>query len=169
MDILHKSPVQYTKILQFMIQRPAGSGILGQLLHLLQADTVLHKLGYGRLHLMNIADLMQMGSHHLKLPLTLLRHLAQHQAFARIIKHRHILTAHLLQNTVRQSAKAQNVNVHDDMAGMLHHQIHLRLHGKLIRHDEQIVRLRMPLRCLYDIFMQPPALAGAGCPEIKLK
>ena len=25
------------------------------------------------------------------------------------------------------------------MTGMLHHQIHLRLHGKLIRHDEQIV------------------------------
>ena len=43
------------------------------------------------------------------------------------------------------------------------------LYRAFVEYIHEIVRLRMPLRCLYDIFMQPPALAGAGCPEIKLK
>jgi hypothetical protein len=104
---------------------------------------------------------MQMRTQHPKLPLALLRHFPKHQALTRVVQDRHIFSAHLFQNPMRQSAKTQYINIHDDMPRMLHHQIHLCLHGELIRHDEQIIGFRTALRCLDHIVMKPFALAGA--------
>ena len=143
MDIVQKRLIQYPQILQFVVQSTAGTGILCQFLHLLYADAILHKFGNSRLYLMDITDLVQMRAHHFQLFLALLGRLAQYKAFARIIQNRHILTAHLFQNAMGKPAKAEHVYIHDNMIGMLYHQIHLCLHGKLIRHDQEIIGLRI--------------------------
>ena len=117
---------------------------------------------------MNIADFLQVASENREIFPLLSRHLAKHQTLSRIIQNRQFLAAHLFHNPMGQSAEAQNVNIHNRVAGMFHHQVHLGLHGKLIRHDKQVIFIRMLQGLVYDMVMQFFALAGARSAEIKL-
>ncbi len=117
---------------------------------------------------MNIADLVQMAAENRKLLLFLSGHLAKHQTFSCVIQNRQFLSAHFLNDPVSQSSETQHVNIHNRMARMLHHKVHLGLHGELVGHDQQIVFLRAADGFLNDIVMQFSALSGAGSAKVKL-
>ena len=68
----------------------------------------------------------------------------QHQVLSRLSEHGPAVASHLFKHAVRQPAKAQDVNVHDPPVRMHHHEVLLRLHRKLLRHDHQIITVRMP-------------------------
>ena len=75
----------------------------------------------------------------------LVRCMAQKQTFARIIQYRHLLPPAFCQNTMGEPSKAQDVDIHDPVSGMLSDHIHLRLHRKLVRHQNKKIPLRLSL------------------------
>ena len=102
---------------------------------------------------MDVACLIQVAADDRRLPLQLPRNPAQHQALAGIIKHWPLIRPHLFKNTVGKPSEAEYVNVHDPLLRMHHHQILLRLHRKLIRHDDQEIPIRLLLRPRNDFLI----------------
>ena len=150
------------------MQSPPPLCKLGELSHLRGADAILHKFRYGGLHLMDIPDFIQIFPDNRHLLLQRSRHLPQHQALSGIVQNGLTSIAGFLKNTVGKPSEAQHVNIHNRMARMLHHKVHLGLHGELVGHDQQIVFLRAADGFLNDIVMQFSALSGAGSAKVKL-
>ena len=138
-----------------------------QLGHVRRRDSVLHEFGDGTLHLMDIALLMQVASQSRQLVFHAKGYFLQHQTFTRIVQHRGIQLSHFVKDSVRQTAKAQNVYIEDSSTLMKHRQVLLCLHGELIRYDNQEILLGLFQRTLHDFLIKLPALARAGRSEVE--
>ena len=141
----HKRPVQYAQILQFPVQPPSPPGKFRQLIQFIYPDPILHEFRNRGLHFVDISRFIQVSPDELRLILSFPRNSAQHQALARIIQDDPLILPHFLKDAVRQTPERKHVDVHDPLPGMHAHQIHLRLHGELIRHNDQII----PVGLLY--------------------
>ena len=76
------------------------------------------------------------------------RHLSQDHGFPHIIQNVRIYDGKLLENTVCQALKADNINIHHPVVRMQRHNLLLRLHGKLLRDNGKILCIRI----LHGIF-----------------
>ena len=159
--VLPEALIEHTQILQLVIQPAPAAGIFRQRLQLLRPDPVLHELRQYRLHLMDIARLIQTRPDHRGFLLQPSRYPADHQALSRVIQHRPGILSHLFKDPVGQTRKGKRVDVHDPLPGMQPHQFRLGLHAELIRHDEEKILLRMLHGTLYDLTVQRRALSCA--------
>ena len=70
-------------------------------------------------------------------------HLAQHHRLAHVIQNCQIFHCQLLKNPVCKPGKADNIDIHGAMARMSGYNVLLGLHGKLLRHDQKKLLLRV--------------------------
>ena len=85
---------------------------------------------------MDITDLVKIFADHRQIPAKRRSHPPKNQAFSRIIQNRFLSHACFLENPVCQPSKAEHVNIHDPSVAACRYQIHLGLHGKLIRYQK---------------------------------
>jgi hypothetical protein len=76
--------------------------------------------------------------------------------------------AHFLKDPVCKALETEDVNVHDAPPGVHHHQILLRLHGKLFRHEDQKLFFRRFRRFLDDFFKYVVGFSRSGISQNQL-
>ena len=86
---------------------------------------------------MDVALPVEEAAKRRQLVLQIRRHLLEHQALARVVQHRGLPSAYLLQDAVAQTAEAQDIDVQDATAVAQEHQVLLGLHGELVGHDDE--------------------------------
>ena len=108
---------------------------------------------------MDITDLMKIPAKNRKLILHVSRHLAQNKTFSGVIQNRKILSANLIENTLRQTPEAEYIDIENPFALRLSHQIPLRLHRELIRNNHKEVSVFLLLCLHYDMLIQKMTLS----------
>ena len=94
-------------------------------------------------------------------------HLPKHQALPRVVQHRTSVFPCFFPNPMGQPPKGKHVDIHNPAVRMHAYQIHLRLHGKLIRHDHEEIPFRFSNRALYDFPVERRTFSCTGCTGIK--
>ena len=140
---IQKSLIQNAQILEFIIQASPRPGILGQFRKLFQINSILHKLGNGRFHFMNVTDAFDMGTNDFEPVFTVRSNLTQNQTFSGIIQHRFSAPSSFLKNPMGQTPKTEHVYIHNAAARMPHNQLFLCLHGKLVRNNDKKPGVRL--------------------------
>ena len=70
-------------------------------------------------------------------------HLSQNHGFSHIVQDVRVYDGKLLENSVRQTLEADNINIHHAVVRMQRHNLLLCLHGKLLRDNGKILRVRI--------------------------
>ena len=101
-------------------------------------DPVLHEFGEDGLDLIDHSGPVDPPFHDLEITCAGRDSPPQQQAFADLIEHGAPVGPGLLKDPVGQPAEAQDIDVHQDPARILHHIFLLGLHGILLRDDDDI-------------------------------
>ena len=104
---------------------------------------------------MDITGLIQISPDYRRFPLQLPRNFPENKALSRIVQHRPLVRSHLFNNPVGKPPEAEHIYIHNPFTGMHRHQVHLRLHRKLIRHNDQEIPIRLFPGALNDFFVKP--------------
>ena len=70
-------------------------------------------------------------------------HPAQNHGFSHIVQHRRKMHVQLVKHPVSQALKTDHINIHHAVFGMKPDHLPLGLHGKLLRHNDQIAEIRL--------------------------
>ena len=143
LQIFPEALIDYQHILQFKIQLRILLILLHDAPEFLRLHPVLRKLREQGFDLGYVAQLLQVSAQEHQLVFLLLGDAAQNQVLARILQDPAVLASHFAKDPVRQTFKAQHVDIHDPVPGMHPHQILLGLHSKLFRHNDQELLLRI--------------------------
>ena len=129
---------------------------------------ILGQLGDQRFDLGDISLLFHVAPQNLQLIAPLSGDSAQKEIFSRLLQHGKRVGAQLIKYPVSQTLKAQDVNIHDSMAGMKPHKLLLSLHGKLFRHDNQKFLGRTAQRFLNNLLIKQGGFSASRVADDKL-